>query len=127
MKPSVSGFDYIVLVVKDVEKTRLFYESIVGMKSQEERHEKWALHFGNSKISLQNVKDVPEIAKATTPGSGNFCLLSKISIQDWVKHLNNFSIPIIAGPGERIGAIGKILSVYFYDPDGNLVEISNQL
>nr|WP_275593285.1 VOC family protein [Rhizobium gallicum] len=36
-------------------------------------------------------------------------------------------IEIVDGPGERLGAMGKILSVYFKDPDGNLVEVTNQL
>jgi hypothetical protein len=34
---------------------------------------------------------------------------------------------LLVGPGERAGAIGAILSVYFKDPDGNLVELSNLL
>ena len=127
MKPSVSGFDHIVLSVKNVSASIQFYETVVGMEAREERAGKWALHFGNSKISLQDVKSVPAIAKATTPGSGNFCLLSDVPIQEWASYLEQLQIPLVAGPGERIGATGTILSIYFYDPDGNLVEISNQL
>ena len=33
-------------------------------------------------------------------------------------------VAIEDGPGERAGAAGPIVSVYFRDPDGNLVEVS---
>ena len=61
----------------------------------------------------------------TTPGSGNFCILTDAPIENVVEHLEAEGIEIRMGPGERDGAVGKILSVYFNDPDGNLVEISN--
>ena len=60
-------------------------------------------------------------------GCGNFCVLTDVPIADVVAHLGRENVPIVAGPGERAGAVGTILSVYFRDPDGNLVEVSNQL
>ena len=33
-------------------------------------------------------------------------------------------MPVIAGPVEKVGALGPIRSVYCRDPDGNLVEIA---
>jgi catechol 2,3-dioxygenase-like lactoylglutathione lyase family enzyme len=44
-----------------------------------------------------------------------------------VPHLKRQGIEILDGPGERSGAMGRLRSVYFKDPDGNLVEVSNQL
>jgi catechol 2,3-dioxygenase-like lactoylglutathione lyase family enzyme len=35
------------------------------------------------------------------------------------------SVPVEAGPVERTGAQGRLLSVYVRDPDGNLIELSN--
>jgi catechol 2,3-dioxygenase-like lactoylglutathione lyase family enzyme len=35
-------------------------------------------------------------------------------------------VPIVEGPVAKTGATGPIRSVYVRDPDGNLVEISEQ-
>lgn len=124
---NVSGFDHIVLCVDDVDATCRFYAAALGMAAREERPGKWSLHFGANKISLQDVRSAPAIARATVPGSGNFCLLTDEPIDAVVAHLRRQGIEIIDGPGEREGATGPILSVYFRDPDGNLVEVSNLL
>ena len=97
------------------------------MEPREERPGKWALHFGSQKISLQEDSKLPEIARGTTPGSGNFCLLAGDSVDLLVERLRERRIEILAGPDERVGATGTIRSVYFRDPDGNLVEVSNRL
>ena len=123
----VSALDHIVLCVNDVTATRRFYERVLGMVSREERSGKWSLHFGAHKISLQDAHAQANIARDTVPGSGNFCLLTETSIDDVVTHLKQHAIEIIDGPGQRAGATGLILSVYFKDPDGNLVEVGNQL
>ena len=123
----ISGFDHIVLCTKDVAATRSFYESCLGMRPVEERSGKWSLHFGPHKISLQDVKAGPPNARNTTPGSGNFCLLTATPMNAVVEHLETHGVKIIEGPGERIGATGTLLSVYFRDPDDNLVEVSTLL
>ena len=123
----MTGLDHIVLNVSNVSHTLAFYQNILGMQPQEERPGKWSLHFGAHKISLQDARTAPDIARATVPGSGNFCLLTDEPVELIVNMLRKQGISVVAGPAERIGATGKIMSVYFRDPDGNLVEVSNPL
>ncbi len=123
----ISGFDHIVLCVADVHRALEFYETVLGLERRDERAGKWSLHFGSSKISIQDAKTAPDIAKDTVPGSGNFCLLTETPIAEVADQLMANNVEIVAGPGERSGAIGRILSIYFHDPDGNLVEVSNRL
>lgn len=121
------ALDHIVLCVSDIATTCRFYERVLNMQSREERPGKWSLYFGMNKISLQDVRASPAIARDTVPGSGNFCLLTDTPMDAIILHLQRHGIMIVDGPGERAGALGAILSVYFKDPDGNLIEVSNQL
>jgi catechol 2,3-dioxygenase-like lactoylglutathione lyase family enzyme len=123
----VSGLDHIVLCVRDVPATISFYERVLGMEAREERPGTWSLHFGGNKISLQDAVTSPTIARDTVPGSGNFCVMTDTAIEAVIAHLASEGIAIVDGPAERAGATGPILSVYFNDPDGNLVEVSNRL
>jgi catechol 2,3-dioxygenase-like lactoylglutathione lyase family enzyme len=121
------ALDHIVLCVADVAATCRFYKRVLNMEPREERAGKWSLHFGANKISLQDVATTPHLARKTVPGSGNFCLLTDTPLDAVVQHLQEEGIEIVDGPDERAGAAGKLLSVYFNDPDGNLVEVSNLL
>ncbi|MDM0003043.1 VOC family protein [Variovorax sp. J22P240] len=123
----IASLDHIVLCVARVDRTIEFYQRLLGMEAREERPGKWSLHFGSNKISLQEAGSVPDIARSTAPGSGNFCVLTRDPVVQFSEELRSLGIEIVAGPGEREGATGKLLSVYFRDPDGNLVEVSNPL
>lgn len=123
----VKAIDHIVLCVADVAATCRFYERVLRMQPREERPGKWSLHFGVNKISLQDAALAPELARRTVPGSGNFCVLTDTALDDIISHLQTHGVSIVEGPDERIGAVGTIRSVYFRDPDGNLVEVSNQI
>ena len=124
---NILGLDHIVLCVRDVDETLSFYERILGMRAREERPGKWSLHFGSNKISIQDVHSSATLAKRTVPGSGNFCVLTDTPIGEVVERLRSNNIEIVEGPTVKAGAVGKILSVYFRDPDSNLVEVSNPL
>ena len=83
----VDALDHIVLCVRDVPTTIEFYERVMGMEAREERPGKWSLHFGRNKISLQDAAASPTIAEDTIPGTGNFCLLTEIPMDEVVAHL----------------------------------------
>ena len=123
----IDALDHIVLCVRDVPATIAFYGRVLGMEARQERPGKWSLHFGASKISLQDAAASPSIARDTVPGSGNFCLLTRTPMAEIVAELGREGVAIVDGPGERAGATGAILSIYFKDPDGNLVEVSNRI
>ena len=123
----IDAFDHIVLCVRDMPATIAFYGRVLSMEARQERPGKWSLHFGANKISLQDAAASPGIARDTVPGSGNFCLLSQTPMAEIVAWLGREGVAIVDGPGERAGAVGPILSVYFRDPDGNLVEVSNRI
>ena len=40
-------------------------------------------------------------------------------------HVRDAGVDIIEGPVRRTGATGPMMSFYFRDPDGNLVEIAD--
>jgi catechol 2,3-dioxygenase-like lactoylglutathione lyase family enzyme len=123
----VGALDHIVLCVRDVAATRRFYADLLGMEPREERPGKWSLHFGDQKISLHEAGTSSAIARDTVPGSGNFCLITDEPMDRILAGLRTANVEIVDGPGRRAGATGPILSVYFHDPDGNLVEVSNRI
>ena len=46
-------------------------------------------------------------------------------MEDGLAHLGACGVAIIEGPVAKTGATGPITSVYFRDPDENLIEVSN--
>lgn len=123
----IYGFDHIVLCVRSVEATLEFYQRVLGLEAREERAGKWSLHFGSNKISVQDANALPNLAEKTVPGSGNFCILTDLSIEDVITQLRSNDVEIVEGPAEKAGAVGQLMSVYFRDPDANLIEVSSRI
>ena len=121
--------DHIVLTVADIEATTLFYERALELKRETFRgpdgEQRYALSFGRQKINLQDSSTVtPTKAARPTFGAGDFCLIAAVPLDDVIAHLRAREIRIEAGPVPRRGALGALRSVYFRDPDGNLVEVA---
>lgn len=121
----ISRVDHFVLTVASIEATCGFYSKILGMEVVEFAGGRKALTFGAQKINLhQQGEEFEPRALMPIPGSGDFCLISAVPLDQVVAHLNANKIEIEEGPEPRTGATGTINSVYIRDPDENLVEIS---
>ena len=122
---NIESIDHIVLTVKDIETACGFYEKVLGMKTTVFGNGRRALSFGSQKINLhQYGKEFEPKAAKPTPGSADLCFVTRVPVSEVIKHLNDNSVELIEGPVRRTGAAGPIMSVYFRDPDGNLIELS---
>jgi catechol 2,3-dioxygenase-like lactoylglutathione lyase family enzyme len=85
-----------------------------------------ALAFGSQKINLHEFgKEVEPKAHRPTPGSADLCFITSIQINEVIEHLSRCGVQILEGPVKRTGALGQMESVYFRDPDLNLIEVAN--
>lgn len=121
----IDRIDHFVLTVASIDATCEFYSKILGMEVTEFAGGRKALSFGAQKINLhQHGKELEPKARRPTPGSGDFCLITRTPMTQVVAHLEACGIKIEEGIVPRTGATGPIKSVYLRDPDDNLVEIS---
>jgi len=130
MAPKLTALDHLVLTVADVGHTVAFYENVLGMQPLEfhpvDGSTRTALAFGSQKINLHPVgREYDPRAAQPSPGSADLCFLSDTPLDDWLAHLGSWGITVEEGPVERTGAQGPIRSIYFRDPDGNLIEVAN--
>ena len=124
----IDSLDHLVLTVADVEATCAFYQRVLGMELVTFAGGRKALGFGRQKINLHlRGREFEPKAERPTPGSGDLCFLTSTPIGEVVAHLTAEGVAIVDGPVRRTGATGPILSVYFRDPDGNLIEVANPL
>lgn len=124
----ISRLDHLVLTVKDLDQTCDFYNTVLGMETQIFSGNRRALKFGDQKINLHLFGSEPEPkAQEPTTGAADLCFITDVPIDDVINHLKDRRVDIIEGPVGKTGALGPILSVYFRDPDGNLIEVSNAL
>lgn len=122
----IARIDHFVLTVASIEATCAFYSDLLGMEVVTFAGGRRALSFGAQKINLHEVgwEFDPKAARPTA-GSGDFCLIADTPLEEVIAHLQAKGIAIEEGPVSRTGATGPIRSVYFRDPDDNLVEIAN--
>jgi len=122
----IDSFDHVVLTVKNIDATCKFYAEVLGMEIVTFGENRKALSFGSQKINLQQLgRESTLIAERPTPGSADVCFITSVSLSDVIAHLHLCGVNLIGGPVERNGARGLMMSVYFRDPDMNLIEVSN--
>jgi catechol 2,3-dioxygenase-like lactoylglutathione lyase family enzyme len=124
----IASLDHLVLTVRDLATTIRFYVDGLGMRVDTFAPGRTALYFGTQKLNLHEAgHEFDPKAQLPTPGSADLCFLTATPLAAVIEHLQVQGIAIEEGPIQRSGAQGPINSVYCRDPDGNLVEIANQL
>jgi len=124
----IDRLDHLVLTVQSIEATCDFYSRALGMKVVTFGNNRKALQFGRQKINLhERGKEFDPKAASPTPGSGDLCFITEVPLSQVMDHIRSCGVKILEGPVRRTGAMGSIESIYFRDPDGNLIEVSNYL
>lgn len=126
MPISVDRIDHLVLTVFDIDRTLDFYRRVLGMEPITFAGGRRGLAFGRQKLNLHQAgREFDPKALKPTPGSIDLCFATDSPLSDVMAHLKACGVAIAEGPVRKTGALGPMMSVYFRDPDGNLVEVSN--
>jgi catechol 2,3-dioxygenase-like lactoylglutathione lyase family enzyme len=125
--PTIDGIDHVVLTVSDMERAVDFYVQTLDMTPVTFYDGRRALTFGRQKFNLHHVgHELSPFEGRPIVGSADLCFLTSMPIDQVLAHLERRR-PCGGGPVERTGAVSRLRSVYLRDPDGNLVEVANQL
>jgi len=122
----IDRIDHIVITAFDLERTIDFYSRVMGMEPITFAGGRRGLALGRQKINLhQSGREYEPKALKPTPGSMDLCFISESPLADVIAELKANGVVIAEGPVPKTGALGPMTSVYFRDPDGNLIEVSN--
>lgn len=122
----IERIDHFVIPCSNIETICDFYVRVLNMRRIEFGNGRLALGFGQQKINVQPAGwDEARRAVNHIRGTADFCLITQTPVAEVIVHLKACGVAIEEGPTTRSGATGPINSVYFRDPDGNLVEVSN--
>ncbi|MBT3534473.1 MAG: bleomycin resistance protein [Rhodospirillaceae bacterium] len=130
MTLNIRTIDHAVVMASDMERSIKFYCDILGGKPrylQRFRDGKLPvlpIQLGGAVINLQYLdKPAYLVAETLDAGTLDVCFRWDGPIGEAVEHLNEAGIEIVEGPAPRWAADGVWgQSVYFRDPDGNLLE-----
>ena len=121
----IDRIDHIVLTVADIQRTVAFYTRVLSMKKVVFEGGWTALHFGGQKINLHPAgKEAKPNARNADVGTGDLCFVADQPIGEIVRELQAHDVELELGPVPQVGALGGMQSVYFRDPDDNLIEVA---
>ena len=122
---AIERIDHLVLTVFDIDRTLDFYSRVLGMEPVTFAGGRRGLAFGRQKLNLHQAgREFEPKALRPAPGAIDICFITAQSLDDVMAQLREHGVAIIEGPVDKTGALGPMKSVYFRDPDGNLVEVS---
>jgi catechol 2,3-dioxygenase-like lactoylglutathione lyase family enzyme len=127
---AVSGFDHIVLRIRDKDRMIAFYRDVLGLAVDRDRPELGLTHVraGAQMIDLVTVDGLLGRTGGAAPGPearnlDHFALQVRPFDEPAIRaHLAAHGAQVVE-EGQRYGADGEGFSLYIRDPEGNLVEL----
>ena len=122
----VKGIDHAAISVRDLEKSREFYCTVLGLKVSEREYQKPGIEYfldcGTSLIGLIQGDPAGEKHLLQDAGLGGNHVSFRVDTADFDRH-----VEALEKAGIRITFTKKrerSYSCYFLDPDGNKLEIT---
>ena len=126
------ALDHVVLVVRDLERSLAFYRDVLGCRVL--REAEWrrgearfpSVAIGPDQMLNLHQAGSPVTSEAANPqaASEDLCFVAAAPVADVLARLAAHNVAVEIGPVPRMGGRGVMgTSVYFRDPDGNLLEI----
>lgn len=120
---SITGIDYTVILVRDMGAMRDFYERILGFPLARELAPNWIEYrVGANVLTLARPSRLAGDAP-TPPGSASLQLAFKVAVADvdrCAAELVQHGVALVEPPTDQ--PFGH-RTLFFRDPDGNLLEI----
>lgn len=128
---AVQRIDHVVFRVQDLARSIAFYGDVLGCHVVKQRDDLGLVHLraGTSMIDLISVSGRLGRSGGAAPGAegrnvDHLCLrIEPFQEQDIIRHLALHDVQPIGPAKNNFGADGGGLSLYFFDPDGNLLEL----
>lgn len=126
----LAGFDHIVIRARDPARLIAFYRAALGC---EVAHEQPGIQLTHLRVGSQLIDIIPEAGPLSEPGDAPVAQPAR-NVDHVCLQVTPFDGPAIRAhlkklgieatePGERYGAGGNGLSLYFQDPEGNRLEL----
>jgi len=120
---NIERINHFVITVKDVDETCKFYKELFDVMVEEVSPRKKILHIGQQMLTLHQRRRGFDFEEKPVPGPIELGFTVKCTVE-WVKAKMEFQNIPMEGMIERRNAAGKVISIYFRDPDQNLIEVS---
>ena len=135
MPVPIEGIDHVVVMASDVDRSLDFYKNVLGGEAEFEDAFRMGkipvlrVRIGKAIINLQRLNEPAYIvADRLESGTVDLCFRWSRSIQEAIDWLKEKNVDVIEGPVPRPAANGVWgQSIYFRDPDGNLLELLTTL
>ncbi|XP_041358276.1 uncharacterized protein LOC121375102 [Gigantopelta aegis] len=121
---AVQQIDHFLIAVNNLTATTAFYSKVFNSRIKEGNPVE--IYLGQALVKVfQTNSDFTPRANSPTPGSADVCLVIRTDLTSAAQYLQAINVTVIQGRGGRPGALGTLQSIYFRDPDGNLLEVAN--